>query len=438
MRTFERRRRCAYIILKFHGKIMRKVRHRRFVRNRRAVIKIQSWVRRCLARIKFSMIRKMRAVSNTSLLVFKLRLKMKIIRRRKDKETYYAEKRMERLECDKMSQEEAFMKQYMVDYEAESLRQHEYHKRVVAEMARQEEMRKVALEHKRNKAAIVIQAYCRGLSARMHLDDYVLKGNNIHTVSRFRNGRRISSAGVHGYEALASLANREEKTRLRNQVLAALKFRQARGYISKEDLALLEAKRKEQEEAEMHAAKMAASPAARAFQQLRNSPAVAANYVKSTWNHVLSRKRKMAVEEGRRRASLARVGLLDNGLDEESDDNDDDDDDDDDDDEGRGDNRNPKNFPLGRRERQRQSILQRKTLLTEKWKQEHRQHDLPPHLQALMAYDIDEEDSEEDSNDDSNDNRLGSSSSSDEDDERTPQAPVPDAWQLVCIPRVAK
>ena len=75
----------------------------------------------------------------------------------------------------------------------------------------------------------------------------------------------------------------------------------------------------------MHAAKMAASPAARAFQQLRNSPAVAANYVKSTWNHVLSRKRKMAVEEGRRRASLARVGLLDNGLDEESDDNDNDD-----------------------------------------------------------------------------------------------------------------
>ena len=160
-------------------------------------------------------------MSNTSLLVFKLRLKMKIIRsaapRRAAGRRWRRNRRRgswrKRSTCGRI-----------VEVEEERKRQLEYHKRVVAEMKRQEEMRVAAAEAKKIRCATTIQSVCRGFIVRMHLDDYVLKGNEIYTVSKFRNGKRISAAGLNGYEAMASRATKAEKDRLRAQVVAARNF----------------------------------------------------------------------------------------------------------------------------------------------------------------------------------------------------------------------
>ena len=146
----ERRRhaRATFVMIKFRNKIMSKIRLRRLRKQRAAVILLQSVWRMKASVMKSAMMRKMRAVNNTSLLCFKLRLKMKVIRRRRAKEAALKVEMMESDERDLMDAEETWMRRHMVAAAEKRRIDAERDKRVYAEMLRQEQMRKAAIEHK--------------------------------------------------------------------------------------------------------------------------------------------------------------------------------------------------------------------------------------------------------------------------------------------------
>jgi hypothetical protein len=384
IRLRRKRARCSYILFKFYGKIMRKVHHRRFIKSRKAAIMIESIVRGFMARRKVAMIRKMRAVSNTTIMVFKLKLRMKILRRRRQKENWYIEREAEKAERGFMDFEDFYVRDFLKQEEEERQRQIVYAKKVTAELARQEKMRVMAAEHKIKAAAIVIQSVGRGFSTRLNLDKHVLRitsnqqkaaAGAAKAIARTPN-RRMSNAALSGYQNMSVKATKEEKQRLQAQVTAALRFRQARGFISKEDMRLLE----EQERREQHEGLMSQSPLRRTLRVAREAPTVALQVATDAWSRMRSRNLQKAAEAGRRRQSMANAGLLMHDPYDTADI-----------DEG---------AKAELKAQARHSMLLRKDKLLERWKELHPNQELPEYLEDSSEDDGIDEEEEESSNED--------------------------------------